>query len=303
MAYENTEKPSAFNFKQLNLQPSEISLYMFNKGQSTPGLFDGKAGGSIFTPGGGGAATDLIGSTKIGSGIGGALGKVGGAVSKVASSLNPIGMIGGAVAGVAGIVGGLLGSGARRRRQQKAKKQYDKMMGEYRGLDTSNIYANVENQYSDMENVYEDMTVNQQQAQFEAQQGMQQRANIMQNLSGAAGSSGIAGLAQAMAAQGQLATQRASASIGQQESRIQQLQAGEASKLQRMERAGEAQAEAQRLAGATTSRNLEYQKTGTQLAMAQQRLASAEEAQARAKQNIMGGIAQIGGAFAGGVGS
>ncbi len=37
--------------------------------------------------------------------------------------------------------------------------------------------------------------------------------------------------------------------------------------------------------------------------MAQQRLASAEEAQARAKQSVMGGIAQIGGAFAGGVGS
>ena len=83
-----------------------------------------------------------------------------------------------------------------------------------------------------MENVYEDLTVNQQQAQFEAQQGAQQRANIMQSMRGAAGGSGIASLAQAMANQGQLATQRAGASIGMQESRIQQIRAGEAGRLQ-----------------------------------------------------------------------
>ena len=39
----------------------------------------------------------------------------------------------------------------------------------------------------------------------------------MQGLRGAAGGSGIAGLAQALANQGQLQTQRISASIGQQE--------------------------------------------------------------------------------------
>ena len=41
---------------------------------------------------------------------------------------------------------------------------------------------------------------------------------MMQNLRGAAGSSGIAGLAQALANQGALQTQQISASIGQQES-------------------------------------------------------------------------------------
>ena len=86
-----------------------------------------------------------------------------------------------------------------------------------------------ENPYENMENVYEDLTVNQQQAQFQAQQGSQQRANIMQGLRGAAGGSGIAGLAQAMANQGQLQTQQISASIGQQEAANQRLKAGEAS--------------------------------------------------------------------------
>jgi len=96
-----------------------------------------------------------------------------------------------------------------------------------------------ENPYENMENVYEDLTVNQQQAQFQAQQGAQTRANVMQDLRGAAGGSGIAGLAQAMANQGQLQTQQISASIGQQEAANQALKAGEAGRIQGLERQGE----------------------------------------------------------------
>ena len=96
-----------------------------------------------------------------------------------------------------------------------------------------------ENPYENMENVYKDLTVNQQQAQFQAQQGSQQRANIMQSMRGAAGGSGIAGLAQALANQGQLQTQRISASIGQQESANQRVMAAEASRIQEHERHGE----------------------------------------------------------------
>lgn len=96
-----------------------------------------------------------------------------------------------------------------------------------------------ENPYENMENVYEDLTVNQQQADFQAQQGDQQRANIMQSLKGAAGGSGVAGLAQAMANQGQLQTQRISASIGQQEAQNQRLRAQGASQIQQLERGGD----------------------------------------------------------------
>jgi hypothetical protein len=90
-----------------------------------------------------------------------------------------------------------------------------------------------------MENTYEDLTVNQQQAQFQAQQGSQQRANIMQNMKGAAGGSGIAGLAQALANQGSLQTQQISASIGQQESRNQITAAKGAAAIQTYDRQGE----------------------------------------------------------------
>ena len=110
-------------------------------------------------------------------------------------------------------------------REERAKQQaiLEKQKQEYRDIQFTNPYAGMHNQYA--ENVFEDLTVNQQQAQFQARQGQQQRANIMAGLRGAAGSSGIAGLAQALANQGQLQAQQISASIGQQEARNQRLAA------------------------------------------------------------------------------
>ena len=205
-------------------------------------------------------------------------------------------IIGGSVVAAGGLAKlgmSLSGRKARKQEQEDAKEAMKKRMTEYENLDTSNLNANVTNQFTNMENTYEDMTVNQQQAQFQAQQGRQQRANIMSNLSGAAGGSGIAGLAQAMAQQGQLATQAASASIGMQEAKIQGLQAGEASRLQTAERQGGVYADAQRRAGAETARGLEYSKTGTLLGMSQQRVGAANQARAQAKAQQMGAIGDI----------
>ena len=117
-------------------------------------------------------------------------------------------------------------------KQEKAQKQLAVEKAVYKNLKIKNMYAN-------MENPFEDLTVNQQQAQFQAQQMDVQRANIMRGLKGAAGASGIASLAQSMANQGQLATQRISASIGQQESRNQMLLARGASAADMAERGGE----------------------------------------------------------------
>jgi hypothetical protein len=132
---------------------------------------------------------------------------------------------------------------------QKQMQEYKDFKFENPYADITNPYAQVSNPYANMENVYQDLTVNQQQAEFEKQMSQQQQANIMQGLRGAAGSSGIAGLAQAMANQGQLQAQRASASIGMQESNIQKLQASEASRLNELERRGEQQALMTRLGG------------------------------------------------------
>jgi len=122
--------------------------------------------------------------------------------------------------------------------RKEQQKKVDFSAAEYNKIKFTNPYEGMENQYANMENVYEDLTVNQQQAQFQAQQGQQQRANIMQSLRGAAGSSGIAGLAQSMANQGQLQAQQISASIGAQESANQRLTAQGAGAVQQAERAG-----------------------------------------------------------------
>ena len=104
--------------------------------------------------------------------------------------------------------------------------------------DMQNFYAGMRNPYENMENTLEDLTVNQQQAQFMAQQGAQQRANILDSLRGSAGASGVAGLAQALANQGRLQAQQASASIAQQEQRNRELAAKEGARLQTLERQG-----------------------------------------------------------------
>ena len=219
-------------------------------------------------------------------------------------------IVGAGIAVGSGIAKTIKGGKAKKeakKEQEKAEAEMQKYRQQYENLDTSNIYADVKNKYANIqtefENVYEDMTVNQQQAQFEKQMQQQQQANIMQGLKGAAGGSGVAALAQAMANQGQLGAQRISASIGAQESAQQMAKAQGAAGVQQMERAaemqiaqGEQQAETQRLAGAETARGLEYQKTGTFLGMAQQRVGAAKAAVASAEAQQMEGISQIGSA-------
>jgi len=116
--------------------------------------------------------------------------------------------------------------------REKQEKLLKAQKREYKAFNFTNPFAN-------MENTFEDLTVNQQQANFQAQQGNQQRSNIMNSMRGAAGGSGIAGLAQAMANQGQIQTQRISASIGEQESRNQALAARGAASIQQLERQGD----------------------------------------------------------------
>lgn len=144
------------------------------------------------------------------------------------------------------VVGGIFGrrkarkeERAQNRKAREAKKEMDRLKQAYSSISTSNPFLN-------MENTYEDLTINQQAAQFEAQQFQQSQANILGNLRGAAGGSGIGALAQSLAQQGQLAAQRASADIASQENRLQELRAGEASRIQGLEREGELESRIQR---------------------------------------------------------
>ena len=153
----------------------------------------------------------------------------------------------------------------RRLKKQKAKQR--ELEDIYKNIDTSNPYLN-------MENTMEDLTVNQQQADFERQAFQQTQANIMENLRGAAGGSGIASLAQSLAQQGQIAAQRQSASIGAQEAANQRAAAAQAGRIQQMERQGEIISRDQQRDQAETLMGLQLQKVaGTSERLAQARKA------------------------------
>mgnify|MGYP003115576980 CR=1 FL=1 len=143
-----------------------------------------------------------------------------------------------------------------RRDEMRATNEMRRLKNIYSQLDTSNPYLN-------MENKFENLTVNQQAAQFQAQQFQQSQANILDSLKGAAGGGGVAALAQQLSQQGQLASQQMAVSIGQQETQNQMLQAREASRLDTLERSGVA-----------TSRQQEREKYMTLLGMSQQEAAA-----------------------------
>jgi len=177
-----------------------------------------------------------------------------------------------AAGGMTDMVMSMMGGGQRRAEQAAANQEFNRMKMQFSQQDTSNPYDN-------LQNPFEDLTVNQQQAQFEAQQQQQGLANTMGALQGAAGGSGIAGLAQAMANQQSTNLQRASASIGQQEYRNQQMQAQGGMQIQMANRQGE-----------VMSRQMENERVGTLFGMSQQRKAAADEAREKATRGLVGGV-------------
>ena len=166
----------------------------------------------------------------------------------------------------------------------------------------------MQNLYEGMENRFEDMTVDMRAADFQVRQGQQQRANILQSLRGAAGGSGVAGLAQALANQGQLQTQQIAASISQQErqnqmmaaqegARIDQLQRGAGMQLQQAERAGAAQLQTQQAAGAMAQQQMQMQGAAQQQAMILQGEADKQAAEFGRQSTLLGmDYAQLAGA-------
>jgi len=193
-------------------------------------------------------------------------------------------LVAGGISGLTSVVGSMIGGRARRQEQAAAKRELAKRQSEYENMQFQNPYAN-------MQNTMEDLTVNQQQAQFLAQQQQQGLANTMGAMSGAAGGSGIAALAQAMANQQSQNMQQASASIGQQEARNQMAAAQQGAQIQQLQAQGEADIQAR-----------EQARTETLLGMSQSRLAAANQARQQATEQLIGGVGQIAGAAAGAFG-
>jgi hypothetical protein len=181
------------------------------------------------------------------------------------------------IQGGVGIASGIIGHKQRKQEQKDAQGEFDANMARFKQQDLSNPYAN-------MENVYEDLTVNTQAADFAAQQQAQGMANTMQSMRGAAGGSGIAALAQALAGQQAQNAQSASADIARQEAGNQKAQAQMAGELQMAERKGD-----------VMSREMKREQYETELGMSQQRLGAANIARQEATQALVGGVGQVAG--------
>ena len=128
-------------------------------------------------------------------------------------------------------VNALFGRAQLRREQEVANQDFEQQYEDYFGGKIENPYAGVKNPYENLQNVYEDATVNLTQAKFAKEQSQQAMANIMSSMQGAAGGSGVAGLAQVLANQGVKQAQEASISIGAQEQANQQKAIAESGRL------------------------------------------------------------------------
>jgi hypothetical protein len=196
-------------------------------------------------------------------------------------------LIAGAVVAGAGVAKAISGGVQKKKAKAEAAKaqaELEAQKAAFKGLDTSNPFLN-------LENTMEDLTVNQEEAQFIAEKQAQSQANILSELRGAAGGSGIAALAQTLANQGSENARKAAISIGKQEQANQMAERNQAASIQKAERQGE-----------IMSRNMKQQQVQALMGMAAQDVASAKQAQAAADAKMWSGITSAAGGIAGGVG-
>ena len=174
-------------------------------------------------------------------------------------------------------ISALTGGAQRRREQRAANEDLESNMNQWEDQKMTNPYAGVKNPYANMENVYEDQTVNLKQAEFEKEASQQSMANIMASMQGAAGGSGVAGLAQALANQGIKQAQQASISIGQQEKANQTRAMAEAGRLQQLDVEGEQKRDLMEREGARMVEQFGFDKENKMLDMAMQRKGAADQ--------------------------
>ena len=182
------------------------------------------------------------------------------------------------------------------RNQQRlvnATTDYEGEMKAYKNQNFNNPYA--KNVYAGLENTAEDLTVNQQAAQFQAQQTQQSQANILGALQ--SGGSFNAGNIQALANQAQTGAQQAAASIGQQESANQRMAAQQEARNQQLQSQGQLQVQQ----GAAGLQQMEADRQATQLGMSMQQVGNAQQAIAANKAmigQIIGGVTSAVGSIA-----
>jgi len=195
--------------------------------------------------------------------------------------------IAGLVSGGSKIIGSLIGGGKRRRKAKAAAAELEARKQAFQDFQFTNPFAG-------LENVAEDLTINQQAAQFQAQQT---DAALAQAMQAAVASGGAAGGAQAIAQAALQSKQGISADIARQEQANQMARVQQAGQLQQLEAQGEEDLQSQ-----------QFLQQGELLNMAAGRKFAADQARAQATNLLLGGVGQIGSTvgdmnFGGGSGS
>lgn len=184
----------------------------------------------------------------------------------------------GIIGGATQIAGSLIGGGARRREQRQARAEFEAQRQALQDFQFTNEFAG-------LENVFEDATVNQQAAQFQAQQT---DAALAQSMQAAIASGGAPGGAQAIAQAALQSKAGISADIARQEQANQARRMQQESRLQQME-----------AQGATAMQQQQYGQQQQLLNLASARKVAADQARAQATAGLVGGI----GSLVGGVGA
>mgnify|MGYP003119066879 CR=1 FL=1 len=172
--------------------------------------------------------------------------------------------------------------------RQEQQVRVDEEVANYQAMKFTNPYAN-------MENPFEDLRVATGAADFQAKQGAQQRANILGQLRGAAGSSGIAGLAQTLANQGQLQAQQISAGLQKQEVANEFAAAKGASAIDAQERAGDAMVQQAESGRQATILGIQYGQGAGANKNYQQSLLNQRNANNSANQMMMNSMSTLAG--------
>ena len=166
---------------------------------------------------------------------------------------------------IAAFVGASSASKARKEAAARAEEQSQKALERQKAArarveEQKARYAQYQfqNPFEGMENPFEDLKVSTEAADFQMEQAAQQRANIMAGLRGAAGASGIAGLAQALANQGVIQARQVSADIARQEATNQLAMAKGAMAVDQLERQGQAALQQAESAREATILGMEY---------------------------------------------
>ena len=199
-----------------------------------------------------------------------------------------------------------------RRRLAEAREEYNaiEFTNPYEGI--TSPYEGIQSQFTGMENVFEEPQVDTRAADFMREQSQQQQANILQNLRGAAGGSGVAGLAQQISNIGTQQARQAAVDIARQErqsemarrseaSRIDALQRQDAQRIDMLQRQGDYQADMLRRKGDLFRQQQEQDRITSLYGLAADRQTATSQALNTAQTGFADALSSLGGEIFGGV--